>query len=184
MAKRMGDRTEIGVYRTLSLVGGFALYNPDKIIDYSRTPRWARYAFTFWGFPREQFVANLKAYREFSTQHWQRHGFHCNLPLGSYFVRKDTKSLLSYSYDGDVISIDPIHAPCPRDQSAWDDYLHAFNAWAHARGGFPLLNQSPFVSREHVLAAYGDRWRQFSAWIREVDPTRRMVNPFFEELLV
>ena len=33
------------------------------------------------------------------------------MPLGSYFVGKDRSSLLSYTYDGDIISLDPIHAP-------------------------------------------------------------------------
>jgi hypothetical protein len=48
----------------------------------------------------------------------------------------------------------------------------------------PLLNQSPFVTRDQVVAAYGDRWKKFSNWIASVDPARRMVNEFFAELLV
>jgi hypothetical protein len=63
-------------------------------------------------------------------------------------------------------------------------FLQAFNAWAHERGGIPLLNQSPFVLREHVVAAYGDRWTTLSDWVRSVDPDRRMVNEFFADLLL
>ena len=66
----------------------------------------------------------------------------------------------------------------------WDTFLQAFNDWAHARGGIPLLNQSPFVKREHVVAAYGDRWATLCNWLRTVDPDRRMVNEFFSGLLV
>jgi hypothetical protein len=98
-------------------------------------------------------------------------------------VRKDTSSLLSYTYDGDIISIDPIHAPGAKEQEAWATFLKAFNAWAHERGGVPLLNQSPFVTREHVMAAYGDRWKTLADWLQVVDPSRRMVNEFFNDLL-
>jgi hypothetical protein len=170
-------------YRILGLIGGFSLYNPDKIINYSQTPPWARYAFTFWAFPRNQWVGNLKAYLEFAEDHFKKHGFRCNLPLGSYFIRRDTSSILSYSYDGDIISIDPIHACAEREKVAWQYFLQEFNAWAHSRGGIPLLNQSPFVEKRHVVAAYGERWKKLSEWVKTADPDGRMLNPFFKELL-
>jgi FAD/FMN-containing dehydrogenase len=170
-------------YRFVSAIGGFSVYDPDKIINYARTPPSARYAFTFWAFPRAEWVSNLKAYLEFSENHFKKYGFRCNIPLGSYFIRQDTSSLLSYSYDGDILSLDPIHAYSHRDQLAWEHFLQEFNAWAHSRGGIPLLNQSPFVEKEHVVTAYGERWQQLSAWVRTVDPNGRMLNPFFKELL-
>jgi FAD/FMN-containing dehydrogenase len=171
-------------YRGLSASGGFSIYAPDKIMNYDKTPRFARYAFSFWAFPRDAWVSNLQSYLEFSEDHFQRHGFRCNLPLGSYFIRLDTSGILSYSHDGDVISLDPIHAFSAADQQAWEYFLHQFNEWAQQRRGIPLLNQSPFVTKEQVLTAYGDRWARFSACIRSADPERRMLNPFFEELLV
>jgi hypothetical protein len=128
-------------------------------------------------------VSNLQAYVEFSENHFKRYGFRCNIPLGSYFIRQDTNSLLSYSYNGDIFSLDPIHAYSERDKLAWEFFLQEFNAWAHNRGGIPLLNQSPFVKKEHVVAVYGERWQQLSAWVRTVDPQGRMLNPFFKELL-
>jgi FAD/FMN-containing dehydrogenase len=165
----------------LSALGGATLYGPDKTIDYSRTPPSARYAFTFWAFPREQWLDALKAYVEFSEGHFRKTGFRCNMPLGSYFIRRDTKSILSYSHDGDVFSIDPIHAYT--DKQEWDDFLKAFNDFAYKRNGIPLLNQSPFVERKHVDAAYGDRWKRFSAHVRQADPNQRVLNPFFAALL-
>jgi FAD/FMN-containing dehydrogenase len=162
-------------------LGGTTLYNPDKTIDYSRTRPSAKYAFTFWAFPRDQWLDALRGYVEFSEQHFRKHGFRCNMPLGSYFIRKDTNSILSYSHDGDVFSVDPIHAYT--DKPAWDFFLKEFNEFAYKRNGIPLLNQSPFVERRHVEAAYGERWKQFSAYVRQADPGRRMVNPFFDALL-
>ncbi|HWB44537.1 MAG TPA: FAD-binding protein [Hyphomicrobiaceae bacterium] len=161
--------------------GGATLYNPDKTIDYSRTPASAKYAFTFWAFPRHQWLATLREYLEFSERHFRKYGFRCNMPLGSYFIRKDTNALLSYSHDGDIFSIDPIHAYT--DKAAWDIFLKEFNDFASKRNGIPLLNQSPFVEKQHVEAAYGQRWAEFSARVREADPGRRMLNPFFEALL-
>ncbi len=168
-------------YSALHLTGGFSLYNPDKIIDYRATPASAKYAFTFWAFKRQEWLSNLRAYLEFRDRHFTNTGFRCNMQLGSYFIRKDTSSLLSYSFDQDIFSIDPIHART--NQADWDRFLQEFNAFAYERNGVPLLNQSPFVDRLHVTAAYGTRWEDFSARNREMDPDRRMLNPFFAALL-
>jgi hypothetical protein len=46
-----------------------------------------------------------------------------------------------------------------------------------------LLNQSPFVERKHVENAFGQRWTEFSDWVREVDPQGRLLNPYFASLL-
>ena len=165
----------------LHLVGGATLYNPDKTIDYSRTPSSAKYAFTFWAFPRSQWLDALREYVEFSEKYFQRYDFRCNMALGSYFIRKDTHAILSYTHDGDVFSIDPIHAYT--DKPAWDNFLKEFNEFAYKRNGIPLLNQSPFVERRHVEAAYGARWKEFSARVKEADPQGRMLNPFFADLL-
>ncbi len=183
LKERLGLGLELGFYRLLSAGGGFTLHGPDKTINYANTPPSARYAFSFWAFPRAAYVKHLKDYVRWAEDYYRTTGFRCNMPLGSYFVRKDTSSLLSYTYDGDIISIDPIHAVGGKEQEAWATFLKAFNAWAYQRGGIPLLNQSPFVQREHVVAAYGERWKKLADWLQVADPNRRMVNEFFDELL-
>jgi FAD/FMN-containing dehydrogenase len=169
------------LYDQLHLLGGITLLAPDKTIDYHNTPPDARYAFTFWAFPRAQWLQTLRAYLDFADQYFKETGFRCNMPLGAYHIRADSGSLLSYTQDGEVFSIDPIHAPT--DETAWHDFLKAFNEFAAARNGIPLLNQSPFVTRAQCEAAYGDRWKQFSAAVRQADPNGRLLNPFFAELL-
>ncbi len=169
------------LYGTLHLFGGITLLAPDKTIDYSQTPPSARYAFTFWAFPRGQWLETLRAYLAFADGHFQATGFRCNMPLGAYRVRRDSHSVLSYTQDGDMFSIDPIHASS--DNAAWHDFLRRFNEFASQRNGIPLLNQSPFIERRHVEAAYGARWLELSAWVRSVDPGGRMLNPFFAALL-
>jgi FAD/FMN-containing dehydrogenase len=169
------------LYGTLHAGSGITLKDPDKTVDYRKTPQSDRYAFTFWAFPRDQWLANIRAYVQFRDDYFKKTGFRCNMPCGAYHIRKDQSALLSYTYDGEVFSIDPIHAATNLDQ--WHDFLKAFNEWAYQRNGIPLLNQSPFVERKHVENAYGPRWKQFSAWVREVDPKGRMLNPYFADLL-
>lgn len=171
-------------YRCSSALGGLSLYDPDKIVDYEQTPPRARYAFTFWAFPVEGWVENLNSYLAFAQEHYRRTGFRCNMPLGSYHIRQDRSSVLSYTHDGDILSLDPIHAYSDVDYDQWMHFLAEFNAWAYALNGVPLLNQSPLVERKHVVAAYGDRWTKFSQWVREQDPEKRMQNEFFGDLLV
>jgi FAD/FMN-containing dehydrogenase len=169
------------LYSTLHLFGGITLLAPDKTIDYRNTPNSAKYAFTFWAFPRSQWLTILRAYLDFADAHFKATGFRCNMPLGAYHIRRDASSLLSYTQDGEVFSIDPIHAST--DDAAWHNFLQQFNEFAFERGGIPLLNQSPFVERKHVEAAFGARWTQFSAAVRSMDPTGRMLNSYFSNLL-
>ena len=169
------------LYGALHLGGGITLLAPDKIIDYHATPDDAKYAFTFWAFPRSQWLTTYLAYLDFADQYFKDTGFRCNMPLGSYHIRKDANSLLSYTQDEEVVSIDPIHAPT--DLGAWQAFLKAFNDFAAQRNGFPLLNQSPFVTQAQVQAAYGQSWTQFSAAVRSADPGGRMLNSYFAALL-
>jgi len=169
------------LYSTLHLFGGITLLAPDKIIDYRNTPDSARYAFTFWAFPRAQWLDTLRAYLDFADQYFQTTGFRCNMPLGAYHIRLDTSSILSYTHDQEIFSIDPIHAST--DDTVWHAFLQAFNDFAAQRNGIPLLNQSPFITAQHVQAAYGQRWTDFAQWVKTSDPTGRMLNPFFAALL-
>jgi FAD/FMN-containing dehydrogenase len=169
------------LFFTMEMTGGLQILDPDKTIDYRKTDAPSRYAFTFWAFPRDRWLTVLREYLDFADAHHKQYGFRCNMPLGSYFVKKDDRALLSYSGDGDVFSIDPIHAPS--DQAAWDRFLKEFNDFAAKRNGIPLFNQSPFITRQHCEQAYGARWTEFSRWVRSVDPEGRMLNPFFRDLL-
>lgn len=169
------------LYAQLHLAGGITLLAPDKTIDYHNTPATARYAFTFWAFPRAEWLNTLLAYLDFTDQYFKDTGFRCNMPLGAYHIRRDASSLLSYTQDQEIFSIDPIHAPT--DASAWQAFLRKFNDFASQRNGIPLLNQSPFVTQAQVQTAYGQRWSQFCAAVRDADPNGRMLNPFFAALL-
>jgi len=169
------------LFFNLQMTGGLYILDPDKTIDYRHTDAPGRYAFSFWAFPRAQWLQALRDYLDFTDDHHKRTGFRCNMPLGSYYIRKDTNALLSYSGDGEVFSLDPIHAVT--DQAAWDGFLREFNEFAAKHHGIPLLNQSPFVTRAQCEDAYGPRWKEWSEWVRSTDPASRMLNPFFREIL-
>ena len=168
-------------YAALHMAGGVSLDNPDKIVDYSCTPPSSRVSFSFWGFPAGEWLEIYREYRKFADEHYKKYGFRCNCPLVSYHIPKDSSSILSYTRNGDVLTIDPIHAFS--DRSAWERYLREFNEFSYQRKGIPLLNQTPFAEKKHFLAVHGERWREFCDWARTVDPERRMVNGFFAELL-
>ncbi len=78
------------LYSELHLFGGITLLDPDKTIDYRNTPDSAKYAFTFWAFPRSQWLTTLRAYLDFADQYFRTTGFRCNMPLGAYHIRRDT----------------------------------------------------------------------------------------------
>ena len=182
--ERLGSGLELGFYRLLSAAGGFTLYAPDKTINYfSKTPQSARYAFTFWAFPRAAYVKNLKDYGKWAEAHCERTGFRCNMPLGSYFSSERPELCCRIHGTATSSRSIPPYAPGANELEARATFLKAFNEWAHQRGGIPLLNQSPFVKKQHVVSAYGERWTKLADWLKTIDPNRRMVNEFFKELL-
>ena len=72
-----------------------------------------------------------------------------------YWISKDQQSLLSYSYDGTVMTIDPVSTANP----GWNEFLDAYNEFCIGHGGIPLFNQTPRLTRAQVQKALGDRWQ-------------------------
>jgi hypothetical protein len=96
-----------------------------------------------------------------------------------YRISKDQQSLLSYSYDGGVMTIDPVSTHNP----GWEDFLDAYNVFCAAKGGKALLNQTARLTRSQVQNSLGDRFKQFAAARKKFDPTNRMLNAYFQDLL-
>jgi hypothetical protein len=126
----------------------------------------------------------MEDYREFASNHFQRTGFTPNMPVLTYYVPQDRSSLLSYTYDRPVMTIDPVNAPYSADNlSQWLDFLNELNDWAAARGGFAMLNQSSLIRREHIVGPYGARLDEFNQRLLEVDQSGRFMNSYFAGLL-
>ena len=51
------------------------------------------------------------------------------------------------------------------------------------RGGIPLFNQTDRVTPAQLQRALGDRLKTFSAARRKFDPTDRLLNDYFRQML-
>lgn len=149
----------------------------DQIVDFEQAAR--RFTFSMWAFPSEHFFDVLPDYFDLCDK-WARKGVANRLPDVSYHIAQDTSSLLSYSYDSNVWTLDPAS---PGDEARWPDFLSAFNTLCSQHNGSPLLNQTPFLTSQHLRRAYGERLDAFKALRRQYDPQDRMLNAYFADLL-
>jgi len=148
-------------------------------IKYPFVSNNSRYTFSIWAFPEERYIDCVRRYFEFSRQYDREQGYRVNLLSVGYRIKADQSSLFSYSFDGPVMTFDPVSTGNP----GWEDFLSAYNDLCSELGGVPLFNQTNLLTRAQVDKAFGDRPAKFDARRREYDPTNRLLNPYFEELL-
>ena len=139
----------------------------------------ARYTFSIWAFPEDRYLDALKAYFAFSKEHYAKTGYRLNLLSVGYRILADQSSLFSYSYEGTVITFDPVST----GNFGWETFLRDYNALCSEHGGTPLFNQTNLLTRGQVERAFGDRITYFEKHRRQYDPTNRLLNNFFAELL-
>jgi len=150
-----------------------------QIINYPRNPGDNKYLFSMWAFREAGFFEILEEYCEFCIAYEAKTGFRCDLPSVGYAIARDTEALLSYSWDGATLSIDPASTGGPE----WEAFLRAYNQFCSDRHGLPLFNQTPFLTRDQVQKAFGVRLQQFAASRKAADPKDRMLDSYFRELL-
>lgn len=151
----------------------------DQLIRYPHRGGIGKYTFSLWGFPEETYGPILRAYAEFCRDYFKRTGYRTDVFDVGYRVGKDQNSLLSYCYDGTVITIDPVSTGA----EGWNEFLMAYNEFCSKNGGSPLFNQTPLLTREQVKKALGARLEKFVTYRKKFDPTDRMLTPYFRELL-
>jgi FAD/FMN-containing dehydrogenase len=78
------------------------------------------------------------------------------------------------------MTIDPVSTANP----GWNDFLIAYNRFCIDRGGKPLFNQTPLLTKAIVQQAFGDRLKELEQTRKQFDPDNRLLNPYFRELLV
>ena len=116
---------------------------------------------------------------EFCHDYFRRTGYRNDVFDVGFRVGKDPNSLLSYTYDGTRITIDPVStAP-----EGWNDFLVAYNEFCSGHGGCPLFNQTPFLTYEQVQKALGPRLEKFVDYRKRFDPGDRLLSPYFSALL-
>ena len=150
----------------------------NHVVDFRK--RSPKFTFSMWAFPRSRFPEVLRAYFDYCREVQQAGGFKTLLPQVSYHIGRDQSSLLSYSHDEDVWSLDPIASG---DEPGWHQFLDEFNARCSAWGGKPLFNQTPRLTPRQVQHAFGDRLHLFEKTRRRLDPNDRMLNDYFASLM-
>ena len=163
------------------LVNAGAVSPVNQIVNFREGAK-RPFTFSMWAFPRKKeapFSEILRRFFDFCRSSDAK-GFRSFLPQVSYHIGKDRSSLLSYSRESDVWTLDPI---ATGEEPGWEAFLSAFNDLCSAWGGTPLLNQTPKLENAHLVRAFGPRLIDFKATRRRFDPDDRMLNQYFEELL-
>ena len=150
-----------------------------QIIDYPRNPGETKYLFSMWSFREGNFFDILEQYCDFCIAYEAQTGFRCNLPSVGYAIARDCEALLSYTWEGPGMSIDPAST----GGAAWEAFLHAYNNFCNERRGIPLFNQTPFLTRDMVARAFGPRLKKFADVRQAIDPEERLLDQHFRELL-
>jgi FAD/FMN-containing dehydrogenase len=161
------------------VIKGKATVPMAQQIRYPAVSNNSRYLFSIWAFPEERYLDALKAYFEFSKEHYKRTGYRINLLSVGYRILEDQSSLFSYSYHGTVITFDPVST----GNFGWDTFLREYNSLCSQLGGTPLFNQTNLLTRAQVDKAFGERIAYFDKYRKQYDPTNRLLNNFFRELL-
>ena len=151
----------------------------DQMIRYPGVGGASKYTFSLWAFPTEIYPTVLARHFEWSRKYYETTGYRTNMLYVGYSILKDQQSLFSYSYDGDVMTIDPVSTANP----GWNSFLDEYNELCIGQGGIPLLNQTPRLTRAQAQKALGNRIRKFAAARRNYDPNDRLMNGFFRDLL-
>jgi FAD/FMN-containing dehydrogenase len=152
---------------------------PDQIIDYPPVSDDSRYTFSLFAFPEDDFPAAITDFYKFCNDYYAQKGYRSNLLYVGYFIAQDQKALLSYSFNGNVMTLDPVSTANP----GWQDFLGAYNQFCSDRNGTPLLNQTPQLTPAILQKAYGDRLTKLSNARKQYDPNNRMLNAYFSTLL-
>ena len=151
----------------------------DQIIHYPPTSDDSRYTFSLFAFPEDQYPATITEFFKFAKDYYKEKGYRSNLLYVGYWILKDQQALLSYSYDGNVLTIDPVSTANP----GWEEFLAAYNQFCSDRNGVPLLNQTFGLTPAIVQKAYGDRLTTMKNARKQYDPNGRLLNDYFKTLM-
>lgn len=151
----------------------------DQIINYPPVSNDSRYTFSLFAFPEDKFPAALTDFCAFCRIYYEQKGYRSNLLYVGYRIAQDQKSLLSYSWDGNVMTIDPVSTANP----GWDDFLVAYNQFCIDRNGRGLMNQTPGLTAAMLQEFCGDRLQTLKTARAQFDPDDRLLNDYFRQLL-
>ncbi len=162
-----------------ALIRGRSTVPTDQIIRYPARGGKSKYTFSIWAFPEQEYPRILREYFGFCRDYYARTGYRPNLTHVGYRIAHDESSHFSYSSEGTVLTIDPVSTADP----GWEAFLRAYNEFCSERGGVPLFNQTWGITRDQARRAFGDRLAAFEAERARLDPEKRLLNAYFEDIL-
>ncbi len=151
----------------------------DEIIRYPDIANDSRYTFSLYAFPEEDFPSVLPAFATFCTDYYAQTGYRTDLLDVGYRIAQDQQSLLSYSWDGPVMTLDPVSTGNP----GWNEFIDAYNQFCSERNGKPVLNQTCGVTPDLAKKAYGNRLTTLEQTRSQYDPSGRLLNEYFRAIL-
>jgi len=151
----------------------------DQIINYPPVSDTSRYTFSLFAFPEDRYPTILTEFFAFCKTYYQQKGYRSNLLYVGYRILKDQKALLSYSWDQNVMTIDPVSTANP----GWKEFLAVYNQFCYDRSGLPLLNQTWGLTPAIVQRAFGDRFKTWADARKQYDPSGRLLSDYFRDLL-
>ncbi len=150
----------------------------DQIINYPPVSDESRYTFSLFAFAEEQYPKVLAEFFEFCEMYYQKTGYKSNLIDVGYYIAKDQKALLSYSYDSAVMTIDPVST----GGEDWREFLKAYNQFCSDHDGAPLPNQTFGITPTIARKAFGERLKVMADTRKKYDPNGRLLNDYFRDL--
>ncbi|MGH9406434.1 MAG: FAD-binding oxidoreductase [Terriglobia bacterium] len=177
--KAIDDFCALWRFKLVHLIKGDYTIATDQTIRYPAVSNDARYTFSLWAFPEERYASILPKYFQFCKDYYRQKGYRTNMLNVGYRILKDQESLLSYSYDGNVMTIDPVSTANP----GWHTFLADYNVFCSNLGGQMLLNQTYGVTRAYAEASLGDRLKTFADARKQYDPQNRLLNAYFKDLV-
>jgi FAD/FMN-containing dehydrogenase len=133
--------------------------------------------YSTWCFPAIDFSVVIKAYVEFCQRTLRDNGYRCDLPAVGFRVSKDPSALLSPSFDEAVFALQTTST----QQRGWDDFVIDLAMFAEKWGGTPLFSQTRAFRAEHALQTYSTRLQFFKKIRQQLDPDRRLLNPYLAQ---
>ena len=95
-----------------------------------------------------------------------------------YRIAKDQQSLLSYSFNGNVMTIDPVSTSNP----GWKQFLVDSRTNGQPAGRRSTPQSDLWILSEQARKALGERLTTVALKRAEFDPDNRLLNDFFRNL--
>ena len=130
-------------------------------------------------FPEKQYPSVLGDFFKFCADYYAQKGYRSNLLDVGYRIAQDRQSLLSYSWDGPAMTIDPVSTGNP----GWNEFIDAYNRFCSDRNGKPVLNQTCGLTPDLARKAFGGRLATLEQTRKQYDPSGRLPNAYFRGIL-